>query len=178
LDRAGSCPPEDSNGLDGNICKSYENFLAEYKKHPKRIRLKEAIREINRSAQKYCNRSAQNYFNLWMGAAIRIKPLNCDIDCHSLLLTAMIAGPSVKKKGTLGIYMFKESISGCANCGNHLRATMKCSKCSKVACKLPDVNCTLLLRLRRYTAVFSYSTSRMSCSPMYAITRTGLHRLC
>jgi hypothetical protein len=28
---------------------------------------------------------------------------------------------------------FKESISGCANCGNRLKATMKCSKCSKVA---------------------------------------------
>ena len=48
LDGAGACPPEDSNGLDGKGCSSYANFLAEYKKHPKKIRLKEAVREINR----------------------------------------------------------------------------------------------------------------------------------
>jgi hypothetical protein len=92
LDGAGACPPEDSNGLDGKSCRSYANFLAEYKKHPKRIRLKEAVREINRSAQKYCNP--------WMGPAIRIKPLDFDIDYHRLFLTVIIAGPSVKKKGT------------------------------------------------------------------------------
>jgi hypothetical protein len=70
------------NGLDGKSCRSYANFLAEYKKHPKRIRLKEAVREINRSAQKYCNQSAQNYCNPWMGPAIRFKPLDFDIDYH------------------------------------------------------------------------------------------------
>jgi hypothetical protein len=100
LDGAGACPPEDSNGLDGKSCRSYANFLAEYKKHPKRIRLKEVVREINRSAQKYCNRSAQNYCNPWMGPAIRIKPLDFDIDYRRLFLTVIIAGPSVKKKGT------------------------------------------------------------------------------
>jgi hypothetical protein len=43
LDGARACPPEDSNGLEGKGCRSYADFLTEYKKHPKKIHMKEAI---------------------------------------------------------------------------------------------------------------------------------------
>jgi hypothetical protein len=78
IDGAGACPPEDGNGMDGKSNDDYAEFLNRFKKNPKKPKMKEAVREVSRSAT--------NYANPWMGPPISFKPLEFDVVFHRLVL--------------------------------------------------------------------------------------------
>ena len=128
MEGAGACPPEDSNGLDAKGYRAYRDFLKEYKRNPKKQKMKEAIKEIRRS---------NNYARSWIGGLpIPFKPLEFNIEYHRMLMKAMIAGPSVKTpKGVFAVTdgKFKESFKGCDNCGNRLKTLSKCAGCRKAS---------------------------------------------
>ena len=122
----GACPPEDNNGLPEKGCRSYAEFLDAYKKNPKKLKMKEIVREVNKTAM--------NYSKPWMGPPITFKPLEFNITYHRNLLNCMLAGPSVKSKGHIaGDEGFRESMKGCEFCGNRLKVLMKCVACQKVS---------------------------------------------
>lgn len=127
LGGAGACPPEDSNGMDGSGSYGYAEFLKEYKAKPKSLKMKEAIRNAETSAI--------NYSKPWMGGPpLKFRPLNFDIVRHRLYLKAMIAGPTVQKKGAFGDGEFKESFKACIGCGIRLKALSKCRGCGAWYC--------------------------------------------
>ena len=127
---AGACPPEDSNGLDGKGCNAYADFLKAYKRNPKKQKMKEAVKEASGSI---------NYSRPWTGGPpIPFKPFEFNIEYHRMLMEAMIAGPSVKtRKGNFAMMpgedKYKESMKGCAKCGNRLKALSKCAGCRTVS---------------------------------------------
>ena len=131
LDGAGACPPEDGNGLESKSCSGYAQFLAEYKKNPKKLKMKEAIREVNRHAT--------NYNSSWLGHPVPFRPLEFDIARHRMLMKAMLAGPSVKSRKGMhanfhdgnGPDHYRESFKGCDNCGDRLKALSSCADCGK-----------------------------------------------
>ena len=138
----GACPPEDSNGLEEKGCISYADFLKSYKKNPKKLRMKEAVKEASKSI---------NYSKPWLGGPpIPFKPLEFSLEYHRNVLKQMIAGPSVKTvKGMFpraeNTYekQFKESTEGCQKCGDRLKALSKCTGCRQVKycsrdCQLAD----------------------------------------
>ena len=45
VDGRGACPSEESNGLEGKGCDSYREFLDEYKRNPKRPKMKKVVKE-------------------------------------------------------------------------------------------------------------------------------------
>lgn len=119
LDGAGACP--------GKGCSAYAEFLSAYKRGPKKLRMKEAILEVEKHGI--------NHSQPWLGGPpIKFKTLEFNIYYHRKMLEAMVAGPSVKKPGFLpGVdNEFNESMRGCAACGDRLKALSKCSKCHKV----------------------------------------------
>eukprot|EP00985_Skeletonema_marinoi_P027975 scaffold23659_cov205-Skeletonema_marinoi.AAC.7 len=124
----GACPPEDSNGLDSKGCCAYADFLKAYKRNPKKMKMKEAVKEASRSI---------NYSKPWAGGPpISFKPLEFNIGYHRMLLTLMLAGPALKtKKGNFAMPdgKYKESMKGCDNCGNRLKPLSKCTGCRKVS---------------------------------------------
>ena len=125
----GGCPPEDSNGLEGKGNRSYAEFLEAYKKNPKKMKMKEAVKEVNKHAI--------NYSNPWMGGSITFKPLQFDIVYHRTLLHCMLAGPTVRaRKGRMGENRddkFHESTRGCDCCGSRVKALSKCNACKKAS---------------------------------------------
>jgi hypothetical protein len=137
----GSCPPEDSNGLDGKGCSSYAEFLKSYKKNPRKIKMKKALKEASASV---------NYTNPWVGGPpIPFKPLDFNIVYHRKLLSLMLAGPSVKTtRGTFPSARgekYKESYEGCHACGYRLTTLSKCTRCRRVqycsrSCQISDWN--------------------------------------
>jgi len=123
LEGAGPCPPEDSNGLEYKGSKAYAEFLAEYKQSPNKASVKKAISEIETMAI--------NYSRPWMGPPIKFS---FDIDRHRLMMRTMLQGPTVQNQGMLrfGSDQFKESMRGCAHCGDRVKALQRCSRCREV----------------------------------------------
>ena len=129
VDGKGACPPEDSNGIDGKGCFSYAEFLNSYKKNPKKIEIKKAVKQAS---------SSINYSKPWMGAPIPFKPLEFNIAYHRTLLRRMLDGPAVRTvKGSLphakDHNKYKESFEACDNCGDRLKPLVKCTGCRKVS---------------------------------------------
>ena len=125
----GACPPEDSIGLDSKGCRAYADFLKAYKRNPKKLKMKEAVKEASRS---------MNYSQPWDGSPpIPFKPLEFNIRYHRRLLSLIISGPAVKtRRGNFAMMpgeKYKESFKGCDNCGNRLKPLSKCAACKKVA---------------------------------------------
>jgi hypothetical protein len=134
----GSCPPEDSNGLDGKGCTFYAQFLKTYKKNPRWPEMKKAVKEASRSI---------NYSRPWAGGPpIPFKPLDFNIVYHRKLLSQMLAGPAIKtargaapSRGA----KYDESYEGCHACGDRLKTLSKCTRCRIVrycsrSCQVSD----------------------------------------
>ena len=120
-----SCPPEDSNGLQGKGTRSYAEFLETYRANPRSKEMRSAVQEAQNSV---------NYQQDWLGRSYPFKPLKFDLTRHQELLKAAVRGPTVSKPGMLGSGTFKESYSGgCAVCGDRMHKVLKCSACKSVS---------------------------------------------
>lgn len=124
LDGFGACPPEDGKGVEGRGCLGYAEFLRAYKKNPRKPKVKEAVREM---------KTAHNYAPSAGSPNTNFNPLHFDIDLHRRMLKQAVAGPSLRLNGALGSTKLKASTSGCAVCGNRLKAVLNCSRCGKGA---------------------------------------------
>ena len=123
----GACPPEDSNGLGEKGCMSYANFLKSYKKNPKKLKMKEAVKEASKSI---------NYSKPWSGGPpMPFKPLEFNLAYHRAILKTMILGPAVKTSRGQFAGADKtliKSFEGCKKCGNRLKPLSKCTGCEQV----------------------------------------------
>lgn len=125
LDGSGACPPENGTGVEARGCLGYAEFLRLYKKNPKKPKVKQALREM---------RTAHNYATFLIGTSnTKFDPLYFDINLHRRLLDEAVAGPSLRITGALFSTIIKVSTTGCAGCGNRLKALHKCSGCAKAA---------------------------------------------
>jgi len=115
LDGAGACPPEDGKGVEKRGCLGYAEFLSSFKKNPRKPKMREAIREMKTAHN--CAPSAGR-------PNTNFNPLHFDIEQQRRILEQAIAGPSLRIKGALlSSTKLVASTSGCAACGNRLKAT-------------------------------------------------------
>ncbi|CAN0111089.1 unnamed protein product [Heterosigma akashiwo] len=120
----GACPPEDSNGLGDKGIDGYVELVEKYQRRPKSC--KAEIREAEGSV---------NYRQNWLtGLPVPFRPGSFDLNFHRLMLSAMLAGPRVQKKGFVGFSdEVTEVTAGCARCGDRLRPLHKCARCRRAA---------------------------------------------
>jgi len=126
IDGRGACPPEDSNGLDGKGGRAYADFLRAFSERgPNSGDVAAAIAEVEASATNYVEDSLT-------GAPRRFRPDEYDLAFHRAKLDRFLAGPRVKRRGSAGANVFKETHAACAQCHHRLSVLRRCAGCGAV----------------------------------------------